>query len=94
MPSRLVILPTYNEAENIKVLIPRIFKYIEDCTVLVIDDGSPDGTAEIAQDLANTYPALEEINQVRSWCKCVANSLLSILRINNTCNACNTGYFS
>ena len=63
MPSRLVILPTYNEAENIKVLIPRIFKYIEDCTVLVIDDGSPDGTAEITQDLANKYPALEVINQ-------------------------------
>ena len=63
MPSRLVILPTYNEAENIKVLIPRIFKYIEDCTVLVIDDGSPDGTAEIAKDLANKYPALEVINQ-------------------------------
>ena len=63
MPSRLVILPTYNEAENIKVLIPRIFKYIEDCTVLVIDDGSPDGTAEVAKDLANKYSALEVINQ-------------------------------
>jgi glycosyltransferase involved in cell wall biosynthesis len=63
MPSRLVILPTYNEAENIKVLIPRIFKHIEDCTVLVIDDGSPDGTAEIARELANKYPALEVINQ-------------------------------
>jgi glycosyltransferase involved in cell wall biosynthesis len=63
MPSRLVILPTYNEAENIKVLIPRIFKHIEDCTVLVIDDGSPDGTAEVAKDLANKYPALEVINQ-------------------------------
>ena len=45
MPKRLVILPTYNEAENIPVLIPRIFKYLPDCTVLVIDDGSPDRTA-------------------------------------------------
>jgi glycosyltransferase involved in cell wall biosynthesis len=63
MPNRLVILPTYNEAESIKVLIPRIFKYTEDCTVLVIDDGSPDGTAKIAKDLANKYPALEVINQ-------------------------------
>ena len=63
MPKRLVILPTYNEAENVKVLIPRIFKYIEDCTVLVIDDGSPDGTAEIAKELANKFPNLEVINQ-------------------------------
>ena len=63
MPKRLIILPTYNEAENVKVLIPRIFKYIEDCTVLVIDDGSPDGTAEVAKELANKLPNLEVINQ-------------------------------
>ena len=63
MPKRLIILPTYNEAENVKVLIPRIFKHIEDCTVLVIDDGSPDGTAEIARELAIKFPNLEVINQ-------------------------------
>ena len=63
MPRSLIILPTYNEAENVKVLIPRIFKQIEDCTVLVIDDGSPDGTAEIARELANKFPNLEVINQ-------------------------------
>ena len=63
MTKRLVILPTYDEAENVKVLIPRIFKYIEDCTVLVIDDGSPDGTADVAKELANKFPNLEVINQ-------------------------------
>ena len=63
MPKRLIILPTYNEAENIEVLIPRIFKYIAECTVLVIDDGSPDGTSRVAKDLANKYPELEVINQ-------------------------------
>ena len=63
MPKRLIILPTYNEAENVKVLVPRIFKHIEDCTVLVIDDGSPDGTAEIARELAIKFPNLEVINQ-------------------------------
>ena len=63
MPKRLIILPTYNEAENVKVLIPRIFRHIEDCTVLVIDDGSPDGTAEVARELANKFPNLEVINQ-------------------------------
>lgn len=60
---RLIILPTYNEAENIRILIPRIFKYIPDCTVLVIDDGSPDRTAEIAKELTHSYPNLEVINQ-------------------------------
>lgn len=63
MPKRLVILPTYNEADNVPVLIPRIFKYLPDCTVLVIDDGSPDRTAEIAKSLTNKYPNLEVINQ-------------------------------
>ena len=63
MPKRLIILPTYNEAENVKVLIPRIFKHIEDCTVLVIDDGSPDDTAEVVKELSHSYPNLEVINQ-------------------------------
>lgn len=63
MPKRLIILPTYNEADNVPVLIPRIFKYLPDCTVLVIDDGSPDRTAEIAKSLTNKYPNLEVINQ-------------------------------
>lgn len=63
MPKRLVILPTYNEAENIVRLIPRIFKYIEDCSVLVIDDGSPDKTASITKELIKKYPKLEVINQ-------------------------------
>lgn len=43
----LVIIPTYNEIENITRIIPEVFKVIpEDAGVLVVDDGSPDGTAE------------------------------------------------
>ncbi|MFM8329318.1 MAG: glycosyltransferase, partial [Actinomycetales bacterium] len=63
MVKRLIVLPTYNEAENISVLIPRIFKYLPDTSVLVVDDGSPDGTAEIARSLRNHFPKLEVINQ-------------------------------
>jgi dolichol-phosphate mannosyltransferase len=63
MASRLVILPTYNEAENLAVLIPRIFKFIPDVSVLVIDDGSPDGTAAIADDLKSKFPRLEVIKR-------------------------------
>jgi len=63
MVKRLIVLPTYAEAENIAVLIPRIFKYLPDTSVLVVDDGSPDGTAEIAKSLRNQFPKLEVINQ-------------------------------
>ncbi|MFM8205969.1 MAG: glycosyltransferase, partial [Actinomycetales bacterium] len=63
MVKRLIVLPTYNEAENISVLIPRILKYLPDTSVLFVDDGSPDGTAEIARSLRNHFPKLEVINQ-------------------------------
>ena len=58
MPSRLIIIPTYNESSNIEELLRRIFKYIDDVSVLVIDDNSPDGTAELCHSLQKIYPEL------------------------------------
>ena len=55
---RLVIIPTFNESENIKVLVPRVFKYIPNTSVLVVDDGSPDGTAEVVKSLRKSFPGL------------------------------------
>jgi dolichol-phosphate mannosyltransferase len=55
---RLVIIPTFNESENIRVLVPRIFKYIPNTSVLVVDDGSPDGTAEVVKGLQKNFPGL------------------------------------
>ena len=55
---RLVIIPTFNESENIKVLVQRIFKYIPNTSVLVVDDGSPDGTAEVVKGLQKNFPEL------------------------------------
>ena len=63
LTKRLIVLPTFNEAKNISVLIPRIFKYIPDTSVLVVDDGSPDGTAEIVNSLKSEFPNLEIVNQ-------------------------------
>lgn len=45
----LVVLPTFNESENIELVLGRIRQALPDCGVLVVDDGSPDGTAEIAE---------------------------------------------
>ena len=54
----LIIIPTFNESFNIQVLVPRIFKYVPKVSVLVVDDGSPDGTAEVVQELQENYPNL------------------------------------
>jgi dolichol-phosphate mannosyltransferase len=48
---KLVIIPTYNESENIEAILQAIFDLQQDFHVLVIDDGSPDGTADIVRQL-------------------------------------------
>ncbi|MBD3336571.1 MAG: glycosyltransferase [Candidatus Eisenbacteria bacterium] len=48
----LVVIPTYNERENIEVVIPRILDLPHDLEVLVVDDNSPDGTAELVRKMA------------------------------------------
>lgn len=53
---KLVIIPTYNEKENIASIIQAVFSLNLNYHVLVIDDGSPDGTAEIVKGLFATYP--------------------------------------
>ncbi len=52
--SAIVIIPTYNERENIEAIIRAVFSQAEPFHVLVVDDGSPDGTAQIVQDLQHT----------------------------------------
>ncbi len=54
---KIVIIPTYNERENISKILHAIFNLNEDFHVLVIDDGSPDGTAQIVKDLQSKFPA-------------------------------------
>ncbi|HVF80696.1 MAG TPA: polyprenol monophosphomannose synthase [Flavisolibacter sp.] len=48
---KLVIIPTYNERDNIQAILQAVYDLEEDFHVLVIDDGSPDGTAEIVRNL-------------------------------------------
>lgn len=53
---KLVIIPTYNEKENVEKIISAVFALQQDFHVLVVDDSSPDGTAEIVKRLRETYP--------------------------------------
>ncbi|MDR6972475.1 polyprenol monophosphomannose synthase [Leifsonia shinshuensis] len=50
----LVIIPTYNESENIGSIVGRVRASVPEAEVLVVDDGSPDGTGELADALAAT----------------------------------------
>lgn len=54
----VVVVPTYNESSNIRELVTRFFRYVDDVHLLVIDDDSPDGTAEICKTLQPSYPNL------------------------------------
>jgi dolichol-phosphate mannosyltransferase len=48
----IVVVPTYNEAENLPLLVPRILEQDPRLEVLVVDDDSPDGTGKLARELA------------------------------------------
>ena len=56
MAQALVIIPTYNERENIASLLETIFSLSQPFDVLIVDDGSPDGTAELVRALQENYP--------------------------------------
>jgi dolichol-phosphate mannosyltransferase len=58
MPSVLVVVPTYNESDNIPKLIPAILKQHAAVEVLVVDDNSPDGTAGIVKTLMQNEPRI------------------------------------
>ncbi|PRZ02332.1 polyprenol monophosphomannose synthase [Marinilabilia salmonicolor] len=54
----LVIIPTYNEKENIEAIIKAVFAQPTPFDVLIIDDGSPDGTASIVKEMQQSAPEL------------------------------------
>lgn len=59
----IVIVPTYNEAENIANLIDKIFSVDSNLHILVIDDNSPDGTAEIVKRISEKDPRVHLIKR-------------------------------
>jgi dolichol-phosphate mannosyltransferase len=67
MPSAWLVLPTYNEAENleriVRAALPELASATPDHHILVVDDGSPDGTGDIADRLAAELEAVEVLHR-------------------------------
>ena len=57
MSDSLVIIPTYNEKENVEKMLRTVFSLPKSYHVLIVDDGSPDGTASIVKDLQKEFPS-------------------------------------
>jgi dolichol-phosphate mannosyltransferase len=61
----LLIVPTYNERDNIEAIIDRVLQSVPDANVLVADDGSPDGTGKIADELATNDPRVHVLHRTK-----------------------------
>ena len=58
MPEKLVVIPTYNEKDNIEAILRYVFNMNRDYHILVVDDSSPDGTGDIVRRLQGEYTGL------------------------------------
>ena len=63
MKEKIVIIPTYNEKENIEAIIRKVFSFDQGFHILIIDDGSPDGTANIVKGLQNEFEGALHIEE-------------------------------
>jgi dolichol-phosphate mannosyltransferase len=59
----IVVIPTYNEAENLPLLVPRVLEQGPEIEVLVVDDDSPDGTGKLADALAEVDPRVHVLHR-------------------------------
>ena len=61
----IIIIPTYNESQNVPVIAPRLAAAVPEAHVMLVDDGSPDGTAERAEELFRTDTAYANYSVLR-----------------------------
>ena len=59
----LVVIPTYEERENLQPLVTRLHAAVPEAHVLVVDDGSPDGTGELADEMAAADPRIRVLHR-------------------------------
>jgi dolichol-phosphate mannosyltransferase len=59
----LIIIPTYNELENLRPLIQKIFSYVSQTDILIVDDNSPDGTGKLADELSAENPRIHVMHR-------------------------------
>ena len=65
MPKTLVIIPTYNECDNIENIVTRVLESVSACDVLVVDDSSPDGTGVLADGLAELHDRVHVLHRTQ-----------------------------
>jgi len=63
MKHSLIIIPTYNEADNVSKIIPEVLAQDEGFNVLIVDDNSPDGTAKLVKEMQETNPRIHLIER-------------------------------
>lgn len=59
----LVVIPTYNEMENLPLIVPDVLGQDERLSILIVDDNSPDGTGRLADEMAATNPRLHVLHR-------------------------------
>lgn len=59
----LICIPTYNERENLPLIVPAVLEAVPEAHVLVVDDASPDGTGELADELASADPRVHVLHR-------------------------------
>jgi len=63
MMNTIIVIPTYNEKDNIQPLVEEIFKVAPEIKILIVDDNSPDGTGRIADELSKRYEHVKVLHR-------------------------------
>ena len=83
MDKKVIIIPTYNEKENIEKIIRAVFGLEGDYHILVIEDGSPDGTADIVRRLQAEFP--EKLHMIERQGKLGLGTVSVLYRLQMVC---------
>jgi dolichol-phosphate mannosyltransferase len=65
MPRTLIVIPTYNEKECLPAIIPAVRAAVPEATLLIVDDGSPDGTGTLADEIAAADPQVRVMHRAQ-----------------------------